>query len=219
MSSPLDLRAFQDADAWAEATAAFIADGLRAAIAESGRASLAGGGGATPWPVYERLTGADLDWSRVVITLVDERRVPETSAESNARRVKAALLQSHSGAARFAPLEPGSGPREAAPLSVAFIGMGDDGHFASIFPGDPTGALKAGDPRVHEVPAGQGAAPAQPRLTLTLPWFTGAGSVVLAIRGEAKHGLLERAARGEAQQAPISALLNSGAPLTVFWAA
>ena len=78
------LSLFAGAEAWARTAAGRLADQLRAGIAARGAAVFAGSGGGTPGPIYAALAQSPLDWSKVVVTLVDERFVPEGSADSNA---------------------------------------------------------------------------------------------------------------------------------------
>ena len=81
-----------------------IAERLREDLQAHGRASLAVSGGSTPKGLFAQLAAADLDWSQVAITLVDERWVPDDHADSNARLVREHLLVSRAAAARFVPL-------------------------------------------------------------------------------------------------------------------
>ena len=99
-----EIEAFPDAAAWAEACAARLGETLSAALAEAGKAVFAGSGGSTPSPIYARLSQAPLDWSRIVVTLIDERYVPESSPDSNAALLKRTLLTGPAAAARFLPL-------------------------------------------------------------------------------------------------------------------
>jgi 6-phosphogluconolactonase len=228
------IQTYPTRDAWAEAAAARLAEALAAAIAQRGRAVFAGAGGSTPSPIYTRLAQADLDWSRVVATLVDERYVPETSAESNAALIKRVLLTGRASAARFVPLySPAVTVDRAAAvaakalsaeggrLDAVLLGMGEDGHICSMFPASPTlrtlltPNLK---PTVLGVPPGRdGAAPPQERLSINLPYLASAGRVVLALSGAAKRAVFEREAAGDPAVHPIAALIAAKAPLEVLW--
>ena len=235
MSDAPVIETFTAADEWAEACAARLADALAAAIVEGGRAVFAGSGGSTPTPIYRRLAGAGLDWSRVVVTLIDERYVPETSPESNATLLKQTLLTGPAAAARFVPLfQPAVTVDRAAALAAhalaneggkldaVLLGMGEDGHICSMFPNSPTlrtllsPALK---PTVLGVPHGRdGAAPSLERLTINLPYLMTARRVVLAITGAAKRGVFELEAAGDPAIQPIAALIAARVPLDVLWA-
>lgn len=221
-------------DTWAEAAANRLATALADAVAADGRALFAGSGGSTPSPVYARLAQADLDWAQVTATLVDERYVPETSPDSNATLLKRTLLTGPAAAARFIPLySPAVTVDRAAalasqalaaegrPLDAVLLGMGEDGHICSMFPGSPTlttlltPSLK---PAVYGVPAGRdGDAPPQERLTLNLPWLVSARRVVLALTGTKKRAVFEREAASDPTVSPIAALIAANAPLEVFW--
>ena len=234
MSDAPVIETFTAADEWAEACAARLADALAAAIVEGGRAVFAGSGGSTPTPIYRRLAGAGLDWSRVVVTLIDERYVPETSPESNAALLKQTLLTGPAAAARFVPLfQPAVTVDRAAALAAhalsaeggkldaVLLGMGEDGHICSMFPNSPTlrtllsPALK---PTVLGVPHGRdGAAPSLERLTINLPYLMTARRVVLAITGAAKRGVFELEAAGDPAIQPIAALIAARVPLDVLW--
>lgn len=226
---------FPTRDAWAEAAAARLAGALAEALASDGRALFAGSGGSTPSPIYARLAQADLDWARVTATLVDERYVPETSPDSNAALLKRTLLRGPAAAAaRFIPLySPAVTVDRAAalasqaltaegrPLDAVLLGMGEDGHICSMFPGSPTltTLLTPGlKPAVYGVPAGRdGAAPPQERLTLNLPWLLSARCVVLALTGANKRAVFEREAAGDPAVSPIAALIAANTPLEVLW--
>ena len=228
------IQSFPILDVWAEAVADRLAGALAGALAADGRALFAGSGGSTPSPIYARLAQADLDWAKVTTTLVDERYVSETSPDSNATLLKGALLTGPAAAARFIPLySPAVTVDRAAalasraldaegrPLDAVLLGMGEDGHICSMFPGSPTlttlltPSLK---PAVYGVPAGRdGAAPPQERLTLNLPWLVSARCVVLALTGARKRAVFEREAAGDPAVSPIAALIAANAPLEVFW--
>ena len=225
---------FPTREAWAEAAADRLAAALAEALAADGRALFAGSGGSTPSPIYARLAQADLDWARVTATLVDERYVPETSPDSNAALLKGALLAGPAAAARFIPLySPAVTVDRAAALAsqalaaegraldAVLLGMGEDGHICSMFPGSPTltTLLTLGlKPAVYGVPAGRdGAAPPQERLTLNLPWLVSAQRVVLALTGVKKRAVFEREAAGDPAVNPIAALIAANAPLEVLW--
>jgi len=228
------IQSFPTLDAWAEAAAARLAAALADALAADGRALFAGSGGSTPSPIYARLAQADLDWASVAATLVDERYVPAMSPDSNAALLKRTLLTGPAAVARFIPLYSPSVTvdraaalasqalaAESRPLDAVLLGMGEDGHICSMFPGSPTltTLLTPGlKPAVYGVPAGRdGAAPPQERLTLNLPWLAAARRVVLALSGANKRAVFEREAAGDPAVSPIAALIAANAPLEVFW--
>lgn len=213
----------------AEALAAAVAEGLKAGVEARGAASLAVSGGATPAAFFTALAAHDdVPWDRVTATLVDERWVDTGADRSNARLVQAKLLQGRAAAARFVPLyqggaQPDAGAASAAqravpyPLDVAVLGMGNDGHTASFFPGGDTlaEALTAEGPVVALRAPGAG----EPRVTLTLPVLLGARALYLHIEGEEKAATLARAlADGPVEDMPVRAVLRAAsAPLTIYW--
>jgi 6-phosphogluconolactonase len=214
------------ADAAAAAAAGRLAEGLR----RDGRATLVATGGRSPGPAYDRLAAANLDWSRIDVTLSDERFVPPTSPDSNEALVRARLLTGPAGAAAFVPLWSDAASPDAAaalaepaigaltPFDVVLLGMGEDGHVASLIPGSPT--LAAGmDPEGGRlclgVPAGVGSPPL-PRITLTLAALLQARSILILISGATKRQVIQQAAAGA--DLPVRALLvQDRVPVRVFW--
>lgn len=233
MSSPA-IETLPDAAAWAEAAAARLAEALTEGVAAEGRAIFAGAGGSTPSPIYAQLAEADLDWSKVTATLVDERYVSETSPESNAALMKRTLLTGPAAIARFLPLYAPSVTvdraaaeaskalaAEGARLDAILLGMGEDGHICSMFPESPTlktlltPSLK---PAVYGVPPGRdGMAPPQERLSINLPYLISARRVVLALTGARKRAVFEREAAGDPRIHPIAAMIAAKVPLEVLW--
>ena len=232
MTHPIET--FPTVDAWAEAISARLGETLGAALRDNGRAFFAGPGGSTPAPVYRRLAGIDLDWSNIAVTLVDERYVPESSQESNARLIRDVLLKDKAAAARFIPLyTPEVTVDRAAAVAAhaladeggrfdaVLLGMGEDGHICSMFPESPTlktlltPTLK---PTVLGVPHGRdGMAPSLERLSINLPYLMQAGRVILGLKGAAKRRVFEEQAQGDPKIQPIAALIAAGVPLEVLW--
>lgn len=206
-----------------------VANALRSAIAERGAASLLVSGGRSPIPFFQRLAQQELDWSKVAVSLADERWVPVSHADSNEGLVRRYLLQERAAKARFiglyqaAPsLEEAAQLADAAlaelpqPVDVLVLGMGEDGHCASLFPGSANLALalNADCPR-RCLPMQAPTVPRQ-RLTLTLPVLGNARLTLLAIEGQAKLATLRQALAGtDAEQIPIRAFLRE--PLEIYW--
>lgn len=216
--------------ALANCLAARVGQWLTAALAKRPRASLAVSGGRSPVAFFEALSGRDLDWGRIDLTLVDERWVPPEHADSNERLVRRHLLKGQAADLRFLPLKveaalPGMAQdaceeRLAAidwPLDVVVLGMGNDGHTASLFPGmdNLTAALApSGGPRCMAVtPPGASHA----RMTLCFGALDSARHRALYLLGEDKRRTLRRVLeRPEAiGEMPVRAFLRPG--LEIFW--
>lgn len=215
-----------DHEMLALALAGRIVSDLRRALVRRERAVLAVAGGSTPGPVFDLLGGFDLDWSRVDILPTDERWVPSEDPRANARLIRGRLMTDQAARARFVSLTtdaptPEEGYPAVAeavtpllPLDVVLLGMGKDGHVASIFPeGDHLAA--ALDPAAPPVlPMNAPAAP-EPRITLTLPVLRGAFSLHLMITGAEKRTVIERARGADPASLPVAALLDGA---VVHWA-
>jgi 6-phosphogluconolactonase len=223
------LHRYADAEALAEALAARVAAQLRVALDARGEAVLAVSGGNTPKRFFERLSREVLDWPKVAVTLVDERWVPESSERSNARLVKAALLQHEAAVARFVPLYVESPTPEAAvatlrarvaalpaPFDAVVLGMGGDGHTASFFPGgDRLAEALDRDGTARVLPMRAPGAD-EPRITFTLPALLASRALFLHIEGEAKRVVLE-SAREPGSTLPVAAVLRAAPQLEIFW--
>lgn len=229
----VDELAFASAADAAQALAGAVAADLAAALAVRPRASLVVSGGRSPIAFFEHLREAALDWWRVVVTLADERWVPPEHADSNAGLVAGHLLQHAAAAAQFLPLWNGAltpaqamAERSAAlaalprPIDALVLGMGEDGHTASLFPGAP-GLAEALDPHHTALLAAidPPAAP-HPRLSLTLTALLDSRRIHLPLGGAAKHAVYRRAlASGDCAQWPIAAVLcQQQVPVRVYLA-
>ena len=199
-----------------------LADFLR----REGKATLSVPGGTTPGPIFDTLSGVDLDWANVAVVLNDERWVPESSERSNTRLLRERLLRGRAAQARLVPLyAPADQPedmlealedglRPHLPISVLLLGMGSDMHTASLFPGADRleEALSANAPLLLPMRAD---AAGEPRITLTAPVLRGAFNIHILITGAEKRAALERAMTLTPMEAPVRAVLDNA---TVHWA-
>lgn len=205
-------------------------DGLR----ERGRAVLALAGGNTPMPIYRHLAVSGLDWPRITLLPTDERWVAPDHPASNLRAIGAAIGAAGANHRSLAPPEPGPEPDTeiarrsladlAEPFDAVLLGMGADGHFASLFPGAPELA-RGLDPETTAgalvtVPDPLPPAAPFPRVTLTLARLLDTRRVILVIRGQGKLAVLRAAARPDAdpRRLPVAALAqHAGNALEVHW--
>lgn len=227
------LHEFNNGADLAEGLADTVAAALADAIAARGKATIAVSGGSTPKAFFKALSNRDIDWSKVTVTLVDERFVPADNPRSNHQLVADNLLQHKAKAAGFLPLyrEAGS-PEEAAkivsadavslgvPFDVAILGMGTDGHTASFFPGgnNLAEAISAETPRGVVTMEAEGAG--ETRLTFTFTSLQDARLLALHIEGQGKKDVLAAAeADGPETDMPIRAILRRAAtPVDIYWA-
>ena len=226
---PDALHRYANADALAEALATQVAARLRAAIAARGAALLAVSGGSTPARFFERLSHEALAWSKVRVTLVDERWVPESSERSNARLVKSLLLRHAAADANFVPLYVEAPTPEAAiaalrariatlptTFDVVVLGMGGDGHTASFFPGGDRLAEVLDLNGTARVLPMRAAGAGEPRITFTLPALLDSRALFVHIEGEAKRAVLD-AAREPGSTLPMAAVLRAAPQLDIYW--
>lgn len=180
-----------------------------ALAAEDGTVAVTIPGGSTPFPILERLAARGLDWSRVCVWPGDDRIVAEDHPASNTGRIRAALEPL---GARIVPLAEGAQPPRFA---IAWLGMGADGHIASLFPNtdpradDPVPVRRlTPDPLPPEAPFD--------RVTLTIPALLASDEIMFVIRGAEKRAVFEAAMRG-AHDLPVARLLSAARqPVTCF---
>nr|WP_298373112.1 6-phosphogluconolactonase [uncultured Halomonas sp.] len=205
-----------------------VAGALAVDLSNQERVLLLVSGGSTPVPFFRRLASVDLSWERVDVALVDERWVDDAHQDSNARLVKEHLLQGPAAKARFHSLTTAHGtPEEGAievaerlaelswPASAVVLGMGGDGHTASLFPdsGELGLALSTDDATV----AVRSPSAPQPRITLSASWLHQARRHMLHITGDDKRAVLARAMGGDdVRELPIRVFLSC--PLAIYWA-
>ncbi|MDJ0778854.1 MAG: 6-phosphogluconolactonase [Gammaproteobacteria bacterium] len=227
---------FDDRDAMIEALRQTIAGELDNALAQNAQATLLLSGGSSPAPLYRGLSETPLDWQRVDVALVDERWVDPGDAASNERLLRATLLQNHAAAARFTGMKnnhpsPFSGESECnrayarlqTPFDLALLGMGPDGHTASLFPG-ASGLTEALDRQLHcaAIRARRSEVTGEflERMTLT-PWsLLQSRRLLLMITGDEKWRVYQQARQNGADiDLPVSLLLDQDrVPVAVYWA-
>jgi 6-phosphogluconolactonase len=216
------IETFASSDTQADAATRAVEQQLIEGLSDRGRASLVGTGGNSPGPVYDRLSHADLDWAHIAVTLSDERHVDANSPNSNARLVRERLLVNRAAAAQFLPLTDYAERvmRKLMPFDAVMLGMGPDGHIASLIPGSPVlaqGMDPNGEALTAESPQGFGAPPVA-RITLTLSALLQSHAIFLLIAGEAKRQVVEQAQGGA--DYPVRAILNQDrVPVRIFWTA
>ena len=202
------IEALADADAVARAGAALTAAEARTAVATRGRFIVAFSGGHTPWQMLRALADEEVPWPGVHVVQVDERVAPAGDPDRNLTHLRESLLahcplrpeQIHPMPVEAADLEAAS-RRYAltlediagapAVLDLAHLGLGPDGHTASLVPGDPV--LDVTDADVALTGLYQG----RRRLTLTYPALNRARRIVWLITGREKADMLERLCRGD----------------------
>jgi 6-phosphogluconolactonase len=229
-----EFRSFASAPDMFQALAQEITALLAKGAAAHGRASLVVSGGTTPAPLYDLLSKRDAPWAQTVVTLSDERWVEPTSDRSNEKLVRTHLLIGKAAAASLVPFKtakPHADEAEAEvhaalaamplPFDVMLLGMGTDGHTASLIPGakgleraldldDPMLARAVHPPKLSEM--GE-------RMTLTLRGILNSRLIIILIKGDDKLAAYRDALAGNDVLAkPVRAVLHqSDVPVSVFW--
>ncbi|MEY4317940.1 MAG: hypothetical protein RI902_1748 [Pseudomonadota bacterium] len=225
-----------DADLLAFELAQDIAQRLHAALQMHGKAVLSVSGGKSPIALFEALRIHAIDWSKVVITLVDERCVPNTHPDSNAHLVQQHLLQDAAQVATLVPMvnetfdisDPiqqaawaSAQLQNAGPADVLVLGMGADGHTASLFPDAPNLAqaldLHNTQGCVDITLAHPPANAPYPRVTQTLAHLLTAKHIVLPISGNDKRNTLQRAWSHAQNALPVSHVLHQTLAPVALW--
>lgn len=216
----------------ASALAARISEVIDYGARSRGRASLLVPGGRTPIALFEALRQRDLPWDQVHISLTDERRVSAEHPASNAGLIRTHLLQDRAANAHFHPLYQQTGgdrADEAAcsaalgmlprPFDAVVLGMGADGHIASLFPGDPMLSRGLSTATESRCVLTQSPQPPHERLSLTLMTLLQSRWIALHVSSAEKWATLEAAvASADPQRFPVHALLDQRwVPVHVYY--
>lgn len=206
--------------------------GLSSALESSDRASMLLSGGTSPGTLYEMMSQQTLDWANVWFGLSDERWVAPDHADSNEKLVHDTLLKNNASAANFIGLKLAVDDIEAGqemshqklqalprPFDITLLGMGLDGHAASLFPdsADTPAALDTANKMLcHPIRRGEGETP---RISMTLNALLGSREIKLLIFGAEKWQVFEQAKALKSAQQPVSHILNqTQTPISVYWA-
>ena len=228
----MDLFEFENTSAQDAELVSKVVDLLSMAIEQHGSASLVVSGGRTPKGFFHLLSQEFLDWSKVTVTLADERWVDADHKDSNEKLVQENLLINEAYVARFVALKNSATSAQAGETSIdqdlsaigrftlVILGMGDDGHTASLFPGSE--ALNIG----LDMESGRQCLAVQPldapheRMSMTLPRLLDSEQIIVHIRGENKSKVLAMADAGDDRfELPIRAVLQqTKTPVSVYWA-
>lgn len=209
-----------------------LAASLSAQLAQNGTTSIVVTGGSSPAACYAELSSADLDWSEVTVVPSDERWLTPDDDNSNEKLIREKLLIAAAAPANLVPLYKSGVSRQARceeldetlsviplPFAATLLGMGDDGHIASLFPDAANlnaGLNPAGEQMCIAVDT---SASPHPRLSLTIAALLQSQEIVLLFFGNNKRDVYEAAKTGE-QNYPVSKLLSQDqTPVRVYWAA
>lgn len=205
------MQVFRDRASASAVAAKLITERLASRLDRQERASLMVSGGSTPATCLQILSKVNLPWSRVDITLTDEREVPSNHPDSNEKMVREKLLIANAGAGNFVRLE-GENTRRLHPFACTLVGMGDDGHFASLFPDAPQ-LTKGLHSQAETIRVTTPSSPYE-RVSATLATIRESDLIILLIFGDTKRQIAE-APTGY----PIDHLLSGEvSKVTTIWA-
>lgn len=208
MTEPVAVRWARPGDA------AAVADRIAAELARPGTKRIALTGGSTPARVFEALAGRPLDWSGVTICLTDDRRVPDDHPASNHGKLIAALGDVLArGGVTIERLEEGAA---VEPFDLVWLGMGEDGHVASLFP-HMQAVIRPGATVIATTPIPLPPEAPFDRLTLNQRALKATREIILVVTGASKKALIERVLAGS-DAYPVSDFLRGyGPPVTIYW--
>ena len=231
MRTDVGIREFESPSALDTQLVARVSNLLSAAIAQTGSASLVVSGGRTPKGFFHLLSQEDILWPDILVTLADERWVDASHADSNEKLVRENLLINLASKAKFMSLKNSSPTAaqgverleydlaSAGSFTVVILGMGDDGHTASLFPGSNSISagldMNSGSQCVAVMPLD---APHE-RMSMTLPRLLNTQEIIIHLCGEDKRNVLSDAFSGkDPYELPIRAILQQEkTPVAVYW--
>ena len=187
-----------------------ISDKLNSSIENIGSGSLVLSGGTSPISIYEELSNIDISWSKVFLTLVDDRLVDPDHKDSNQKLLRNHFIKNKAKNINFFPLTENflSNTEFKKPFDITLLGMGEDGHFASLFP-DMINQYEAFDinasPKILITPP-QGN-PLIPRITMNLSLIMESLNIILLVKGKAKQNIFEKAKKEK--KLPIHHLIKN----------
>lgn len=221
--------AFPDTESLARSVTQRTVEALTTGLSERGRGVFAVPGGRTPATFLSHLAHASLPWENIVVTLTDERWVETNSPDSNEVMVRRHLLVGPAAKINLLPLYNGAPTPEAGlddvdrnlsaysdPFDLVILGMGDDGHIASLFPGEDTWPHT---PASKQCVAAKGPFGGPPRLSLTLERLLHTHALIVLATGDKKRHIWDDAEKkGSAASLPIGALMDTATcPLALYW--
>ncbi|MBL4602971.1 MAG: 6-phosphogluconolactonase [Emcibacteraceae bacterium] len=223
---------FDDRDLLIDQLLQDVVVGIKDGISDRDAASVLLSGGTTPGPLYEKLSEVELDWEKVIFAPTDERWVEPDHPDSNEKLIRETLLQNKAASAKYIGLksngdDPILGQNETEeklkllpmPLDIVLLGMGEDGHVASLFPGleDTKIAMDLNNKNLcHAVRRGGGDIA---RMSLTLSCLLSGRKIFLLFYGRKKLEIFTKAKRQQTAELPVSLLLHQDkVPVSLYWA-
>ncbi|MEO8001967.1 MAG: 6-phosphogluconolactonase [Arenimonas sp.] len=234
IDSPGAWHEFANREKFNEALVQRLAGTLQSASLSQGHVLLGLSGGTTPMPVYQALSQKELAWNRIKLVLVDERWVANNHADSNERNIREAFAGNALAEKNIIGLWSEKADLESAAIAadqklaainevmdVVLLGMGEDGHFASLFPSGTEfdhAISTTGSRFVFPISPMPDHA-THPRLSMSLAYIQRAKRIILAITGEKKRLILKQAiTEGNSHRLPIAALFTANSPaVEVYW--
>ena len=234
IDSPGAWHEFANREQFNEAVMQRLADTLQSSSLSQRNVLLGVSGGSTPMPIYQALAQKELAWNRIKLLLVDERWVPSNHVDSNERNIREAFSENAEAEKNIIGLRSDKADLETAAiaadqklaamneaLDVVVLGMGEDGHFASLFPGSKqfdNAISVTGSRFVLPISPMPDHAP-HSRLSMSLAYIQRAKRIILAINGEKKKLVLQQAiAEGDEHHLPIAALFKTNSPtVEIYW--